>query len=340
MLPFKLVYCENYDLHLGDHVFPSSKYRLIHQKLLAERFADHGDFLAPEPARDEDVLLVHGQEWVRKLRCGLLNYTDILRLEIPYSREMVDAVWLSAGGSILAARRALRDGGAINVGGGFHHAFPDHGEGFCAVHDVAVAIRRLQADGAIRRALVVDCDVHQGNGTAHIFGGDDSVFTVSLHQSNNYPSSKPPSDLDVDLNDGVGDNEYLDYLGNALDVAFQAANGASPSGESRGSKPSGESRDSQFDLLCYVGGADPYCQDQLGGLALTMEGLQRRDLMVFQAARRHGVPVMVTLAGGYAHDLGDTVQIHVNTAHALAEALRAAADPPATAAGSDSAEPG
>ncbi len=305
MLPFKLVYCENYDLHLGDHVFPSSKYRLIHQQLLAEGFADRGDFLAPEPARDEDVLLVHGQEWVRKLRGGLLSYTDILRLEIPYSREMVDAVWLSAGGSILASRQALRDGGAINVGGGFHHAFPDHGEGFCAVHDVAVAIRRLQADGAIRRALVVDCDVHQGNGTAHIFSGDDSVFTVSLHQSNNYPSSKPPSDLDVDLNDGVGDNEYLNYLGNALDVAFQAANG--------------------FDLLCYVGGADPYCHDQLGGLALTMEGLQRRDRMVFDAARRRGVPVMVTLAGGYAHEVGDTVQIHVNTAHALAEALNVSA---------------
>jgi len=331
MLPFKLVYCENYDLHLGDHVFPSSKYRLIHQKLLAEGFADREDFLAPEPARDEDVLLVHGPEWVRKLRCGLLSYTDILRLEIPYSREMVDAVWLSAGGSILAARRALRDGGAINVGGGFHHAFPDHGEGFCAIHDVAVAIRRLQADGAIRRALVVDCDVHHGNGTAHIFGGDDSVFTVSLHQSNNYPSSKPPSDLDVDLNDGVGDNEYLNYLGNALDVAFQAANGGSPSGESCGSK---------FDLLCYVGGADPYSQDQLGGLALTMDGLKRRDRMVFDAARRRGVPVMVTLAGGYAHDVSDTVQIHVNTAHALAEALSGPANPPATAGGSDSAPPG
>jgi acetoin utilization deacetylase AcuC-like enzyme len=305
MLPFKLVYCENYDLHLGDHVFPSSKYRLIHRKLLADGFADLNDFVAPEPARDEDVLLVHTQDWVRKLRDGTLNYTDILRLEIPYSREMVDAVWLSAGGSILAARQALRDGGAVNVGGGFHHAFPNHGEGFCAVHDVAVAIRRMQADGAIRRALVVDCDVHQGNGTAHIFNGDDSVFTVSLHQSNNYPSTKPPSDLDVDLNDGVGDNEYLGYLRDALDVAFQAANG------------------NRFDLLCYVGGADPYHQDQLGGLALTMDGLKRRDLMVFQAAREHGVPVMVTLAGGYAHSVGDTVQIHVNTARALAEALQA-----------------
>jgi acetoin utilization deacetylase AcuC-like enzyme len=207
------------------------------------------------------------------------------------------------------------------VGGGFHHAFPDHGEGFCAVHDVAVAIRRLQADGAIRRALVVDCDVHQGNGTAHIFSGDDSVFTVSLHQLNNYPSTKPPSDLDVDLEDGVGDNEYLAYLGNALDVAFQAANGKS------------------FDLLCYVGGADPYAQDQLGGLALSMDGLKRRDRMVFDAARRHAVPVMVTLAGGYAHDVGDTVQIHANTAYALAEVLRGPAGPPATAGGSDDAPP-
>ncbi|SRR5579871_198885 len=304
MLPFKLVYSENYDLHLGDHVFPSSKYRLIHDQLLAEGIASEEDFIVPEPASDDDILLVHGQEWVRKLRCGHLTYADLLRLEIPYSREMVDAVWLSAGGSTLAARHALMDGGAMNVGGGFHHAFPDHGEGFCAIHDVAVAIRCLQADAAIRRALVVDCDVHHGNGTAAIFSGDNSVFTVSLHQLNNYPSVKPPSDLDVDLADGTGDDEYLRYLSDALDAAFRAGD---------------------YDLVCYVGGADPYRDDQLGGLGLTMSGLSHRDLMVFDAARHRHVPVMVSLAGGYAHRVADTVQIHVNTARALAESLKGGA---------------
>src|SRR6266404_2145333 len=193
MLPFKLVYCDAYDLNLGNHVFPSSKYRFIHQKLLAEGLAAPADFLAPEPASDEDIMLVHDREWVQKLKCGKLSYTDIMRLEIPYSPQMVDAVWLAAGGSTLAAEWALVDGGAMNIGGGFHHAFAGHGEGFCAIHDVAVAIRCLQRDGAIGRALVVDCDVHHGNGTAAIFGSDHSVFTVSLHQLNNYPNPKPPS---------------------------------------------------------------------------------------------------------------------------------------------------
>ena len=301
MLPFKLIYHERYDLHLGAHVFPSQKYRLIHEALLQEKLAEPSDFLRPEPAPDDDVLLVHSREWLRKLKTGKLGYAEIMRLEVPYSPEFVEAFWLAAGGSILAAQQALRDGFGVNVGGGFHHAFPDHGEGFCAIHDVAIAIRRLQRDAAIQKVMVVDTDVHQGNGTAAIFENDDRVFTFSIHQEHNYPAYKPPSKIDIHLRDGTGDEDYLAKLEKHLIQAFH---------------------DFAPDLLFYVGGADPYREDQLGGLALTIDGLKRRDLLVYEHARRHGVPVAVTLAGGYARRLEDTVRIHINTILAAAEIAR------------------
>jgi acetoin utilization deacetylase AcuC-like enzyme len=213
-------------------------------------------------------------------------------LEIPYSRERVEAVWLAAGGSILAAQCALRDGFGANLGGGFHHAYPDHGEGFCAIHDVAVAIRRLQAEGAIRKAMVVDTDVHHGNGTAAIFGGDASVFTISIHQENNYPAHKPPSNIDLHMMDRVDDDEYLGALLPAVRRALD---------------------DFRPELLFYVGGADPFCEDQLGGLSLTKNGLKERDRRVFEEARRRSIPVATALAGGYARRVEDTVRIHVNT---------------------------
>ena len=292
MLPFKLVYDDRYDLNLGDHVFPSQKYRLVHEQLLAEGIAEAKDFLSPEPAADEDVLRVHSQEYVRKLKTGRLSYAELLRLEIPYSKEMVTACWLAAGGSILAGRRALEDGWAANIGGGFHHAYPDHGEGFCAIHDVAIAVRRLQFDEAIERAMIVDTDVHQGNGTAAIFGGDGTVFTFSIHQENNYPYPKPRSNIDVDLPDGIGDDDYLAILERHLQRAFE-----------------------EFtpDLVFYVAGADPYYEDQLGGLSLTLKGLARRDSMVLDYARRSGVPVAIMLAGGYARQVEDTIRIHIGT---------------------------
>jgi acetoin utilization deacetylase AcuC-like enzyme len=242
-----------------------------------------------------------------------------LELEVPYSHELVEAFWLAAGGSTLAARQALADGVCVNIGGGFHHAFPDHGEGFCMIHDVAVAIRRLQRDGVIRTAMTVDCDVHQGNGTAAIFSGKRAprdplpsasgspvatqgirrrnpnagdVFTISLHQHNNYPMWKPPSSIDVDLPDGTEDDDYLAWLDNALSSGL---------------------RQSEPDLLCYLAGADPYREDQLGGLSLTIEGLKKRDELLFRVARARNLPVMVTFAGGYARKLEDTVTIHCNT---------------------------
>ena len=292
MLPFKLIYHADYDLHLGAHVFPSQKYRLVRETILAEHLAEPSDFLSPEPAADADVLRVHTQEWVRKLKTSTLTATDQMRLEIPSSQETVHAFWLAAGGSILAAQRAIADSFAASIGGGFHHAFPSHGEGFCMIHDVAIAIRRLQADGAIRTAMVVDTDVHHGNGTAGIFAGDPDVFTLSIHQENNYPMPKPPSNIDLHLADGTTDDDYLAILEKNLMHALH---------------------DFHPDLLFYVGGADPYREDQLGGLALTIEGLGRRDALVFEHARRLRVPVAITLAGGYARRIEDTVRIHVNT---------------------------
>jgi acetoin utilization deacetylase AcuC-like enzyme len=329
MLPFKLIYSDGYYLPIGAHVFPAEKYRRIRDRLLTSNVAGANDFLAPEAARDEDILLVHTAEYVNKLQKGTLSPREELALEVPFSRGLVNAFWLAAGGSILAARQALVDRVAVNIGGGFHHAFPDHGEGFCMIHDVAVAIRRLQEDGKIRTAMTVDCDVHQGNGTAAIFGGKRApgaplpsagtsilaphvpthnaqrknsnagdVFTISLHQHNNYPQWKPPSSIDVDLPDAIGDDDYLAWLDNALSSGL---------------------RQCEPDLLCYVAGADPYEKDQLGGLSLTIEGLKKRDELVFRVARAKGIPVMVTLAGGYAQNVEDTVTIHSNTVIAAKE---------------------
>lgn len=288
----KLVYSDQYDLNLGDHVFPSIKYRLVKEQLLRDRLAQPGDFVEPAAASDDDVALVHHDEYIRKLQTGNLSYLETLRLEIPYSPELVSAVWLCAGGSILAGRLALEDSAAVNVGGGFHHAYPDHGEGFCVLHDVAIAIRRLQKDKVIEHAMTVDCDVHQGNGTAAIFRGDHSVFTFSIHQENIYPYPKPPSTLDVNLRDGVGDDEYLQELERGLSKSLKEF---SP------------------EILFYIAGADPYRDDQLGGLRLTLEGLEKRDRLVFEKAQAKKIPVVVTLAGGYARRVEDTIQIHTNT---------------------------
>lgn len=304
MLPFKLVYDDAYDLHLASHVFPSQKYRLIYQRLLEEGYATTQNVLHPAPATDEDILRVHTAEYLEKLKAGTFSPEEIARMEIPYTREMAEACWLAAGGSILAARQAMTNGWAANIGGGFHHACPGHGEGFCLIHDVAVAIRRLQADRAIERAMVVDTDAHQGNGTAMIFRGDENVFTLSIHQENNYPFPKVRSTMDIPLEDGTGDEDYLAILEKHLQKAFEHF---APQ------------------IVFYVAGADPYREDQLGGLALSIEGLKKRDTLVYGYARREGSPVVITLAGGYARRVTDTVHIQVNTILAAGdEALRQA----------------
>jgi acetoin utilization deacetylase AcuC-like enzyme len=330
VLPFKLIYSDDYFLPIGAHVFPAEKYGRVHDRLINNGVAESSDFLTPQPASDQDVLLVHTAEYVQKLKTGTLSRREEQEMEIPYSPKLVQAFWLAAGGSILAAQHALKDRVAFNIGGGFHHAFPDHGEGFCMIHDVAVAIRCLQRDGKIRTAMTVDCDVHQGNGTAAIFAGTRTpsdplpstsasvlpvaagklrhahagdVFTISLHQHNNYPATKPPSSIDVDLPDGTGDNDYLAWLDNALSSGL---------------------RQFEPDLICYVAGADPYREDQLGGLALTLEGLKKRDELVFRVAKARNIPVMVTYAGGYARRVEDTVAIHSNTVIAAKEVFASA----------------
>lgn len=320
MLPFKLVYSDDYYLPIGSHVFPAEKYERIHKRLIESGVAESEDFVTPPPASDEDILLVHTPQYVHKLKTGTLSAREELEMEIPFSPELVRAFWLAAGGSMLAADYALSDRVAFNIGGGFHHAFPDHGEGFCMIHDVAVAIRRMQRDGKIHSAMTIDCDVHQGNGTAAIFAGArvpsrplpsaggmtipaaspltmrnahaGDVFTISVHQENNYPAWKPPSSIDVDLPDEIGDDDYLAWLDNALSSGL---------------------RQFEPELLCYIAGADPYREDQLGGLSLTIGGLKQRDELVFRVARVRNIPVMVTLAGGYARNVDDTVTIHCNT---------------------------
>ena len=319
MLSFKLIYSDDYFLPIGAHVFPAEKYRQVHDQLLASHVADASDLVTPQPASDQDILLVHTPQYVQKLKTGTLSPSEEMQMEIPYSQELVRAFWLSAGGSILAAQHALKDRVAVNIGGGFHHAFPNHGEGFCMIHDVAVAIRRMQRDDKIRTAMTVDCDVHHGNGTAAIFAGTRTpseplpstaasivgsppgkirqahagdVFTISLHQHNNYPAWKPHSSIDVDLPDGIGDDDYLAWLDNALSSGL---------------------RQFEPELICYIAGADPYREDQLGGLALTIDGLKRRDELVFRVCKARNIPVMVTYAGGYARKVEDTVTIHCNT---------------------------
>jgi acetoin utilization deacetylase AcuC-like enzyme len=326
MLPFKLVYSDAYYLPIGSHVFPAQKYRLVRDRLLSTGVAEKADFLEPPSATDQDILLVHKPEYVQKLKTGTLSPREEMEMEVPYSRDLVEAFWLAAGGSILAARQALCHRVGVNIGGGFHHAFPDHGEGFCMIHDVAVAIRRLQRDDQISTAMTVDLDVHQGNGTAAIFAGTRTesvplpsvsgstldparsarmrgahageVFTISLHQHNNYPLYKPPSSIDVDLPDGIGDADYLAWLDNALSSGL---------------------RQFEPDLICYIAGADPYREDQLGGLDLTIAGLKKRDELVFRVAKERNIPVMVTYAGGYAQNVEDTVTIHSNTVVAAKE---------------------
>ncbi len=287
------LYSKYYDLRWDTHIFPCEKYRLVRTRLLQSGVADVGDFVEAEPADDADILLVHTKTYLRRL----YDYTRspmsaIFELEAPLFYETLSAFFRMTGGTVEAARRAIIQRSFwANIGGGFHHAFPDHGEGFCAINDVAVAIRVLQKGGLIKRAAVVDCDLHQGNGTAFIFQNDPSVFTFSIHQENLYPP-KQKSDLDIGLDDFAGDDVYLEKLRAGLERVFESGG---------------------YDIVFYLAGADPYKGDKLGSLRLTKEGLLQRDRLVFEAARKDGAAVCVVLAGGYADRTEDVVEIHTNT---------------------------
>jgi acetoin utilization deacetylase AcuC-like enzyme len=290
--PFQFVYSNEYWMvETGKHVFPLQKYRLVYENLLAMG-AKKENFLRPRPAPDEDVLLVHTARYLERVKTGTLSHAELRALEIRFSPELVRFALLSVGGTVLAARKALECGLAVHLGGGFHHAFPDHGEGFCLLNDVAVAARKMIEEKLARKVMIVDCDLHQGNGTAAALAGRKDVFTLSIHQMDIYPTEKPLSTVDVGLWAGDGDAKYLAELGAYIPRIYN---------------------EFRPDLVFYLAGADPYEKDQLGGLSLTKAGLKERDKVVIENARRLKIPVAVVLAGGYAAEIKDTVDIHLNT---------------------------
>jgi acetoin utilization deacetylase AcuC-like enzyme len=298
-----VVHSSEYFCDIGAHVFPVEKFALARAQLVADRDLADGEILVPQPPARDELLRAHRAEYLDDLEH--LRWTPRTRMsELPLTAEIVRAYRLAAAGTTLAAREALRRGAGINLGGGFHHAFADHAEGFCYINDLAVAILTLRHDGLVRRAAVVDLDVHQGNGTARIFRDDPAVFTLSVHQEANYPVPKEASDLDVGLADGTGDAEYLARLDAALERVWAFAP----------------------EIVLYQAGADPYAEDQLGGLALSFEGLDARDRRVLEGCAARAIPAVVTLGGGYARRIEDTVRIHVQTCR-IAMRLAAARAP-------------
>ncbi|MFC1582620.1 histone deacetylase [Planctomycetota bacterium] len=280
------VYHDNYFCDIGTHVFPMQKFRAIRDRLKDEAGVPAEQFLVPEAAGRAMLELVHTDDYLDDLE-NLRQTAAILASELPISAEIVQAYKLCAGGSALAFEKALDCGCAINLAGGFHHAFPDHGEGFCYIHDIAVAVRHIQATTDIKRFAVIDCDLHQGNGTAVIFQRQPEVFTFSIHQEYLYPK-KEHSDLDIGLDLGTDDDTYLNHLRTELPRIVEEH------------KPQ---------LIAYIAGADPFKEDQLGNLMLTKEGLSQRDRIIFSLAKDNDIPVAVGLAGGYARDVTDTVDI-------------------------------
>ncbi len=287
-----IVYSKEYRFKFEGHVFPAVKYHDIYSMLTRRFHYAPEEFIVPEPASDQDILLVHTPEYLEKLKNNSLSPDEVLRLEIPADPEIVKVFCLMAGGTILAAEKALEDEVGIHIGGGFHHAFPNHGEGFCMLNDVAIAVRKLQKAKKAKKFLLVDLDVHQGNGNAFIFGNDPDVYTFSMHEEQNYPNPKPPGSLDVGLNTGAGSEEYL----RVLDASLQKIK-----------------KEFKPEIVFYIAGADPFEGDQLGRLKLSLAGMKRRDDRVREFVRDLKVPVCITLAGGYAYDVKQTVQLHVNT---------------------------
>jgi len=295
-----VVHSKRYACDIGPHVFPTAKFQLVLDRLVEQGLVRAEEVVEPpEPSR-EVLERVHTAEYLDDI--DELRWTPrTMPSELPLTAEIATAYRLAAAGTTSAARGALEHGMAVHLGGGFHHAYADRAEGFCYINDLAVAIRAMQAEGRARRAAVVDLDVHQGNGTAGIFARDPDVFTLSFHQQNNYPLPKTPGTLDVGFFDGAGDDEYLARLDDALPRVWEFAP----------------------EILLYQAGADPYAEDQLGGLKLTIAGLERRDRAVLEGAAAHGIPAVVTLGGGYARRLADTVTIHAATCRVAIETGRA-----------------
>jgi acetoin utilization deacetylase AcuC-like enzyme len=277
------------------HRFPISKYALLRERVLAEQIIDPADLKVPEPASDEQILRVHTPEYLSKVKSGTLSPREIRRIGFPWSPQLVERSRRSVGGTIAASQVALFEGIAVNLAGGTHHAYPDHGEGFCVFNDVAIAARAMQVERGINPIVILDCDVHQGNGTALVFKGDPTVFTFSIHGAKNFPFHKEESDLDLALEDGTSDEAYLE----ALHIGVRKALSATPA-----------------KLAIFLSGADAYLDDRLGRLALTKAGLIERDRIVYEACWKKGIPLTVVMAGGYGRNVKDTVDIHFNTVKA------------------------
>ena len=291
-------YTDQFVLPLPEgHTFPMAKYSRLREVLLSEGIVASGDLRVPDAATKDELELVHTSRYVDAVFGGTLEPREQRRIGFPWSPAMAERARRSVGATIAAARQALVDGASANLAGGTHHGFADHGEGYCVFNDVAVAARIVQRDHGVSRVLVVDLDVHQGNGTASIFADDDSVFTLSMHAAGNFPFRKERSDLDVELPDGAGDAAYLDALDSALAVALDRA------------RP---------EIIFYVSGADPYEGDRLGKLKLTIDGLRERDRRVARAASALGVPLVATMAGGYCADIETIARIHAATIQEVA----------------------
>lgn len=293
---YRLFYSPYYYANIGDeHVFPIRKFELVRDLLIGEGTLAESEVFEPEPAEIDDLLLVHTRDYIERLVEGRLTAKEIRKLGLPWSRSLVRRTFHAISGTILAARHALEAGIASNLAGGTHHAYPDRGEGFCVLNDVAVATRVLQRERLAERVLIIDCDVHQGNGTAFIFRDDPRVFTFSMHGAKNYPMFKETSDLDIELDDDTSDDEYLSTLNEALQRI----------------------RLHDPDVIFYLGGADPFEDDKLGRLALSKFGLAERDRLVLDYAKNLSVPIVTTMSGGYAARIEDTVEIHANTIRAV-----------------------
>lgn len=294
----KFFYCDRFNFFLPEgHRFPIGKYALLRRLIAESGLAGANEMIESEAASDGQILRVHTTEYLGKLKDGTLSDKEQRRLGLPWSPALLERSRRSVGGTIGAAKAALQEGLAMNLAGGTHHAYPDHGEGFCVFNDVAIAIRELQANGLLQRAVILDCDVHQGNGTAVIFEQDESVFTFSVHGAKNFPLHKEHSDLDVELPDGTGDDDYLEAIEYGVERALGAASAQ---------------------LAFYLAGADPYEGDSLGRLKVSKAGLGQRDSLVFDLCAQAGVPVAIVLSGGYAWDIAETAAIQFQTAQIAA----------------------
>jgi acetoin utilization deacetylase AcuC-like enzyme len=304
----KVFYSDHFVLPLPEgHRFPMVKYSMLRERVARDGICGPGELLTPRAVTDEEILRAHAPDYLKRLASGTLTEKEVRRIGFPWSEKMVERSRRASGGTLGACLAALDEGFAANLAGGTHHAFSDRGEGYCVLNDSAIAARAVQAAGLAERVVIIDTDVHQGNGTAAILRGDPTVFTFSVHAAKNFPFQKEESDLDAPLPDGAGDTEFLAALERGLEVALDAANAS---------------------LAIYLAGADPFEGDRLGRLSVTKSGLAERDRIVLETCRERGIPVAITMAGGYASEVGDTVSVHFQSIRRAANLLESAADRP------------